>query len=65
MNPNILVTLPAGELRDDFFPASTRNRLESLGSVTWNRSSQDWTEDELRDRIGGVASSSPGGGARG
>ena len=51
---NILVTLPEGELRDDFFPAPTRDRLESLGSVTWNRSADHWTETELRDRIGGV-----------
>ncbi|ADB62729.1 D-isomer specific 2-hydroxyacid dehydrogenase NAD-binding protein (plasmid) [Haloterrigena turkmenica DSM 5511] len=50
----IFVTLPDGELRDDFFPNEVRHRLESLGSVAWNPSTDDLSEDALRDRIDGV-----------
>lgn len=50
----IFVTLPEGELRDDFFPDEARRRLESLGSVAWNPSTDDLSEDALRDRIDGV-----------
>ncbi|WP_123534706.1 hydroxyacid dehydrogenase [Halosimplex salinum] len=50
----ILVTLPAGDLRDSFFPPGMRDRLESLGTVEWNPDVDDFTEAELRDRIDGV-----------
>ncbi|WP_408960241.1 hydroxyacid dehydrogenase [Natrinema sp. 74] len=51
---NVFVTLPDGELRDDFFPNEVRHRLESLGSVAWNPSTDDLSEDALRERIDGV-----------
>jgi len=50
----VLVTVPEGPLRDDFFPDSVRNRLESIGSVTWNPSSDNLSEADLRDHIDGV-----------
>ncbi|WP_459194238.1 hydroxyacid dehydrogenase [Halosimplex sp. J119] len=51
---NVLVTLPDGELRESFFPPSLRERIGSLGTVDWNPESDDFTEAELRERIGGV-----------
>lgn len=51
---DILVTVPKGDLREDFFPDVVRDRLGSLGTVEWNPSSDDFTADELRDRIEGV-----------
>lgn len=51
----LLVTLPRGELRDDFFPPDLEARLESLGDVTWNPTADQWTEAELGARIEDVA----------
>jgi len=51
---DILVTLPEGEFRRSFFPARLRDRLESLGTVTWNPTQDDFTEAELAERIDGV-----------
>lgn len=51
---DVLVTLPRGDVRDDFFPPALRDRLESLGTVAWNETTDHLTESELRERIGGV-----------
>ncbi|NUB93658.1 hydroxyacid dehydrogenase [Haloterrigena sp. SYSU A121-1] len=51
---NVFVTLPDGELRNDFFPTEVRHRLESLSAVSWNPSTDDLSEDALRERIEGV-----------
>ncbi|MFB6139274.1 MAG: hydroxyacid dehydrogenase [Halosimplex sp.] len=50
----LLVTLPDDDLRDSFFPPRLRDRLESLGAVTWNPTAEDFSEAELRERIDGV-----------
>jgi len=50
----VLVTLPEGPLRDDFFPDSVREYLESVGSVTWNPSTDDLSGADLRDHVNGV-----------
>jgi phosphoglycerate dehydrogenase-like enzyme len=49
----ILVTMPATEVREDFFPPRLRDRLESFGSVTWTDDS-DPDEAALRESIPGV-----------
>lgn len=49
---HILVTLPESDFRRSFFPDRLRERLESLGTVTWNPGTDDFTEAELRERIG-------------
>ena len=51
---DILVTVPEGELRETFFPERLRERLGSLGTVTWVDSAENLTESELRDHIPGV-----------
>lgn len=51
---HILVTLPESDFRQSFFPERLRERLESLGSVTWNPGTEDFTEAELRERTTGV-----------
>lgn len=51
---DVLVTVPEGDLRETFFPADLRDRLESLGDVAWNPSTDDFTTDDLEARIRGV-----------
>lgn len=51
---DVLVTLPEGWLRDTFVTDELRDRLESLGTVTWIDGDEQLSESELRDRIGGV-----------
>jgi phosphoglycerate dehydrogenase-like enzyme len=51
---DILVTVPEGELRETFFPVRLRDRLASLGTVEWTDSTENLTEAELREQIGGV-----------
>lgn len=47
----ILVAMPAGAVRDTFIPEETAGMLEKLGTVEWNGSSGQFTEDELREKI--------------
>jgi len=49
----VLVTLPHG-LREDFFTAEARRRLESLADVDYNGSDDQFTPDELADRLSGA-----------
>ncbi len=51
---NILVAMPAGEVRDSFIPSDVRAQLEELGTVVWNEDGRNWTEDELAAHIEGV-----------
>lgn len=51
---NVLVAMPDGALREDFFPPQTKSRLESIADVTWNETGEEWSRAELRDRIRGV-----------
>ena len=48
---NILVAMPAGEVRDSFIPSDVRAQLEELGTVVWNEDGRNWTEDELAAHI--------------
>ena len=48
---NVLVTVPEGELREALFPRDRHERLESMGDVTWNPSSEQFAPAELRDRL--------------
>ncbi|WP_232833871.1 hydroxyacid dehydrogenase [Saliphagus sp. LR7] len=43
--------MPDDETRDDFFPPRLRERIESIGTVTWNESVENYTETELEERI--------------
>lgn len=51
---NVLVTMPADRIREDFFPPETRDRLESVCDVTWNESTDQFDQNDLRERIPGV-----------
>lgn len=54
MAMEILVTLPDGETRDVLVPPDHRSRLEDLGDVEWNESTEQFTSPELADRLAGV-----------
>ena len=47
---NILVALPE-HLRRTFIPAEVAQRIEETGNVTWNTKGQNYTEDELREKL--------------
>jgi phosphoglycerate dehydrogenase-like enzyme len=51
---DILVTMPAGEQRSSFFPPELQRALEALGDVDWNGSEEQFTPEELGERIDGV-----------
>lgn len=50
---NILVAMPDTELREHFFPQQIRERLEELGTIEWNSSTDNFTESQLQERIPG------------
>lgn len=51
---NILVAIPKGSIRNSFIPAHVAARLESLGDVSWNNTEEDYSAQELRDRLTGM-----------
>lgn len=51
-DPEILVTIPEGDLRETFLPPTLRERLETIGDVEW--ASEELSESDLRERIDGV-----------
>lgn len=51
---NVLVAMPDDETRADFFPPRLQERIESLGTVTWNNSTENYTESELEEQIQGI-----------
>lgn len=51
---NILVTMPRGATRDSFIPAHLADELAQLGHVEWNQGTENWTQEELAGRIGGM-----------
>ena len=50
----ILVSIPAGEMRDSFFSEELRARLERLGCVEWNANAEQYGEEELAEKLRGV-----------
>ena len=48
----ILVTIPVGEVRERFFPQEMRDRIEALGTVTWNPYTRQYTREELTRLLG-------------
>ncbi|RHP33639.1 hydroxyacid dehydrogenase [Lachnotalea sp. AF33-28] len=51
---NILVLLPEGPVRDRFFTEENRMELECLGTVTWNCLGRHYSQEELRELLGGT-----------
>lgn len=50
---SILVTLPAGTVRDVIFPPQQRQRLEAIGSVTFNPTDQQYSPEQLAAALRG------------
>lgn len=50
----ILVTIPQGELFDSFVYPQTVERMRSMGEVVLNETAQNWTHQELCEKIKGV-----------
>lgn len=48
---HILVTMPIGEVRDTFIPQEIVRKLESLGDVVWNETVNQFTKEELREKL--------------
>lgn len=51
---DILVTLPAGDRRERLLPPPVREQLEQLGTVTYNESTEQFTQMELAAELRGV-----------
>ncbi|MBE6590342.1 MAG: hydroxyacid dehydrogenase [Ruminococcaceae bacterium] len=48
---NILVAMPKGEVRDSFLTPTVLAKLESLGTVTYNEMTRQYTRDELKKAL--------------
>lgn len=53
MRLNILVTMPRGEIFDTFFGRERILELEALGTVEWNEGCEQFSQEELCERIAG------------
>lgn len=51
---NILVTMPAGAVRDTFITEKSKKELEALGNVTYNPHDRNYTDDELKEALKGI-----------
>ena len=49
----LLVTLP-NDLRATMFTPGLEDRLQKLGNVHWNRSNEQWSSEQLSQRINGI-----------
>lgn len=47
----ILVTLPMGYVWDTFFTPDVVEKLESMGEIVWNDSREQFTTEELKERL--------------
>ncbi len=51
MKPNILVTIPKGEIFDSFFDVSLIDELNGLGNVRWNNTTEHYDEEQVNKEI--------------
>lgn len=47
----ILVTLPLGYVRDTFFTPKLIEKIESMGEVVWNQSKEQYSNEELSEKL--------------
>ncbi len=47
----ILVTIPKGQIFDTFFDADLIGQFEKMGEVIWNDTSNQFTHDELKEKV--------------
>ncbi|MBQ2956127.1 MAG: hydroxyacid dehydrogenase [Clostridia bacterium] len=50
----ILITLPRGEVFDRHFPPHIIRRLEKLGSIVYNETGRQLTEEEMKEKLADV-----------
>lgn len=48
---NILVAIPDGDTRESFFPKDVIDKVNALGSVTWNTLGRQFTREEFREAL--------------
>ncbi len=48
---NILVTIPNGATKDTFMPTEVKKAINMLGNVTWNETNENYTEQELQEKL--------------
>lgn len=51
--PRILVAMPKGEVRDTFMPSNIIQEINKLGDVEWNNSPDQYTSEELENKLAG------------
>ncbi|RRJ29440.1 Rossmann-fold NAD(P)-binding domain-containing protein [Halocatena pleomorpha] len=51
---NVLVAIPDTETRAEFFLPQLHERIESLGTVSWNDTENHYSESALHEQIPGV-----------
>lgn len=48
---NILVSIQKGAIRDTFITNDVINRINTMGNVVWNDTEENWTSEELQDKL--------------
>lgn len=48
---NILVSIQKGAIRDTFITNDVRNRINTMGNVVWNDTEENWTSEELQEKL--------------
>lgn len=48
---NILVAMAANKVRDTFIPSEVAEKIELLGNVSWNTEENEYSAQELREKI--------------
>lgn len=50
----LLVSMPVGPTRESFIGPQEKAMLEQLGDVVWNNTTEDWSEEQLGERIADI-----------
>lgn len=48
---NILISMPKGYIRDSFIGGDVSQKIEFIGNVIWNEGTEQWSPEELRDKL--------------
>lgn len=48
---NILVSIPNSFIRDTFMPPCIVERINAMGIVEWNNTGENWTSEDLREKL--------------
>jgi hypothetical protein len=47
----ILVSIPEGIMRDSFFPIDVQEKLEQIGTIIWNKTTEQFGVKEFSEKI--------------